>query len=222
MHVVSLNDREDGLVSDVSDEVAVGLRIWLTRNQFELVAPVGGDSASFGDRQDTWDRNGTRVRLTRDRGQWWCDLSRLGSNVWLDLDDVAGALGVKFTDPVERLATAASSIDDRVFDALSTGDGTYQQMQPRNSAIGGVLVLASRGLLLWVVVPVASVVWLAVALPLRKRGVTFFQYLGWVDLNLIAFLQRGPLRPLVRRPASFVPSIDMPSVAHRLRTADPA
>ncbi|GAA3517886.1 hypothetical protein GCM10022234_11660 [Aeromicrobium panaciterrae] len=106
---------------------------------------------------------------------------------------------------------------------MSHGDHevTNEQMEPQNSVFGSLLVLVLRGFLLWVVVPVAAVVWLVAARPHRKRGVTFVQYLGWVDLNLIAFLQRGPLRPVVRRPARFVPSTDMPSVTHRLRVIDP-
>lgn len=97
-----------------------------------------------------------------------------------------------------------------------TGDERSQ-----NSIVGGLLVLIARGVLLWLVVPSASVIWLAVGFRLRERGVSFFQYLGWIDLNLIAFLQRGVFRFAVRSPAGFVPSRDMPSVTHRLRTIDP-
>lgn len=64
--------------------------------------------------------SGTRFRLTRDRGQWWYDISRDGADLWLDVDGVAGAMGSKSTIPVERVADLASSIDDRVFVALST------------------------------------------------------------------------------------------------------
>lgn len=105
-------------VSELTVEEAEAVRGWLARHEFEHVSSIGGDSATFSDRQDVWERAGTLLRLTRDRGQWWYDLSRAGSTVWLGVDGVAGALGVKVDAPVERVAAVASSIDDRVFDAL--------------------------------------------------------------------------------------------------------
>ncbi len=98
---------------------------------------------------------------------------------------------------------------------------THAEPQRRNSIVVGVLVLLTRSFLLWIVIPVWSVVWLARAISLHRRGITYGQYLGWVDLNLIAFLQRGVFRPLVRWPAPFVPSSEMPSVTHRISRTDP-
>jgi len=98
-----------------------------------------------------------------------------------------------------------------------TGDG-----QPRNSVVGGIAVLFVRGLLLWLVVPMAAIVWPILALWLRRGGVTFGGYLGWLDLNLISCLQRTILRPLVRAPVDWVPARDMARVVHRLRAVDPA
>lgn len=91
----------------------------------------------------------------------------------------------------------------------------------RNSVVGGLLVLFARGVLLWVVVPIASLVWVLVAIRLRRRGVTFGQYLGWVDVNLVAFLQRTLFRPVVRSRTPFVPPLEIPSVSHRLHPLDP-
>ena len=106
-------------MSELTEEDAEAVRSWLDRNQFELVSSVGGGSAGFGDRREVWQRDRTLLRLTRDRGQWWYDLSRSGASLWLDVDGVAGALGSKSTAPVERVAEV-STIDDRVFGALST------------------------------------------------------------------------------------------------------
>lgn len=106
-------------MSELTAAQAEAVRSWLDRNQFQHVSSIGGDSTGFGDRQDVWEREGTLFRLTRDRGQWWCDLSRSGANLWLDVDGVATALGSKSTAPVERAADVAS-IDDRVFGALRT------------------------------------------------------------------------------------------------------
>jgi hypothetical protein len=105
-------------VSELTVEEVEAVRGWPARHEFEQISSVGGGLTAFGDRQDVWEREGTLVRLTRDRGQWWYDLSRSGSSVWLDVDGVAGALGMKSVAPAERVADVAS-IDDRVFDALS-------------------------------------------------------------------------------------------------------
>jgi len=112
--------RQDVYMSRLTDEDAEDVRLWLSRNAFKDVSSVGGDTTDFGDRQDTWERDGTLVRLTRDRGQWWYDMSRTGTGSWLDVDTVSGAMGYKLTAPVERVAYIASSIDDRVFGALLT------------------------------------------------------------------------------------------------------
>jgi hypothetical protein len=91
----------------------------------------------------------------------------------------------------------------------------------RNSIVGGLMILFARGLLLWIVVPIGTVGRIFAELWLRRSGVRFLQYLGWIDLNLIAFLQRVVFRPLVRRPSDFVPARKMSSMTHRLRAIDP-
>jgi len=63
---------------------------------------------------------------------------------------------------------------------------TVNHPEQRNPVVGGLLVLLVRGVLLWLVVPLAALVWLFVAIPLRRSGVRFLQYLGWVDLNLLS------------------------------------
>jgi hypothetical protein len=107
-------------MSELTDDDAEEVRRWLGRNEFEHLSTAGGNTTGFGDRQDIWERGGTLIRVTRDRGQWWCDMSRTGAGSWLDVDTVAGAMGYKLTACVERVAYVASSIDDRVFGALIT------------------------------------------------------------------------------------------------------
>jgi hypothetical protein len=107
-------------MSELTDEDAGDVRDWLDRNQFQHVSSLGGDTTAFGDRQDVWERDGTLVRLSHDRGQRWYDMSRSGTNAWLDVDSVAAAMGYKLTTPVERVADVASSIDDRVLATLRT------------------------------------------------------------------------------------------------------
>jgi hypothetical protein len=70
------------------------------------------------------------------------------------------------------------------------------------SAFAGVVLLLVRGLLLWLVIPIASLVWLVLCVWLLRKGVGLRQFLGWVDLNSVAFLQRSILRPFVPSPAA--------------------
>src|SRR4051794_16348897 len=105
-------------MAELTDEDAEAVRHWLGSNRFQHISTAGGGSAAFGDRQDAWERDGTLVRLTRDRGQWWYDMSRSGTDDWLDVDAVTAAMGYKQTAPVERVEVVAASIDDRVFGSL--------------------------------------------------------------------------------------------------------
>ncbi len=50
---------------------------------------------------------------------------------------------------------------------------------------------------------------------------TFGQFLGWVDLNFIAALQRSLLRPLFRRNLPWTPVRGMRDVTHRVKWTDP-
>lgn len=107
-------------MAELTDEEVHELQSWLDANRFERVSSVGGDNAGFGDRQDVWERGGTRLRVTRDRGQWFYDLSRSGASVWLDVDRVVEAMGYKSARAMERAADVASFVDDRVFESLKT------------------------------------------------------------------------------------------------------
>ncbi len=98
---------------------------------------------------------------------------------------------------------------------MSPEGGTRQ-----NSVAAGVALLVLRGILLWVVVPLAALAWLVSFNWLR--GVSAGQFLGWIDLNLIAFLSRSILRPLFRAPPPWIPVSQMSRVTHRLRWIDPA
>jgi hypothetical protein len=107
-------------MAELTDEDAEAVRPWRKGHQFDHVSTAGGDTAGFGDRQDVWERNGTLVRLTRERSQWWYDISRTGTDDWLDADEVTAAMRNKRTAPVERVQVVAASINDRVFGALRT------------------------------------------------------------------------------------------------------
>ncbi|HEY2640706.1 MAG TPA: hypothetical protein VGI66_12590 [Streptosporangiaceae bacterium] len=93
---------------------------------------------------------------------------------------------------------------------------------PRNPFIAGLLLLLVRGVLLWAVIPVAMCLWPFAYPGLRKHGVRFGEFLGWVDLNLMASLSQIVLRPLFRDPLPWVAWREMPHVTHRVRWIDPA
>jgi hypothetical protein len=83
-------------------------------------------------------------------------------------------------------------------------------------------LLLVRGVLLWAVVPAAFCVWMIVSLRPGRRRVGVGRFVGWVDLNLIAFLERGVLRPLFPTRAEWVGWSGMATVTHRVRLLDPA
>jgi hypothetical protein len=87
--------------------------------------------------------------------------------------------------------------------------------------VAGLALLVVRGALLWVVVPLAVLVWFLSFAWLWHRDVTFGQFLGWIDLNLMALLSRSILRPLFRVPPSWAPASQMSRVTHRVLWTDP-
>ncbi len=105
-------------MTELTTDEAEAVVDWLDSHQFKKVSSVGGHLAPFGDSQEVWNRDGTLVRLTRDRGQWWCDLSRSNAKAWLEMDTIAGVMGFESSTPIDRLSELTSLIDDRVFSAL--------------------------------------------------------------------------------------------------------
>ena len=90
----------------------------------------------------------------------------------------------------------------------------------QNPVAAGIVLLFIRGVLLWVVIPVAACAWVLGARWLSPRGVRFGHFLGWVDLNLVAFLARIVLRPFFRAPPPWVPASIMSQVTHRVTGLD--
>ena len=60
--------------------------------------------------------------------------------------------------------------------------------------------LTLRGILLWIVVPATTLVWLLAWPCWHHKKVGCAQLIGWADLNPAAAIQRSLLRPLVRNP----------------------
>jgi hypothetical protein len=84
------------------------------------------------------------------------------------------------------------------------------------SGIAALALLFARGILLWLVIPLGSAVWVLVIS--WGRRVTLGEFLGWLDLNLVAALQRSLLVLLIQRPTvEFQPLRNMAGTVHRVR-----
>jgi hypothetical protein len=88
----------------------------------------------------------------------------------------------------------------------------------RNSTIARFLLMCVHGFLVWMAVPLATLAWL---LAFQWRKAPLGQFIGWVDLNLVAGLQRTVLRPITRAPVNWVPYCDLSGVTHRIHPLDP-
>ena len=79
-------------------------------------------------------------------------------------------------------------------------------------------ILPLRGFLLWLVIPVGFVAWLAYFR--WTRSASLRQCLKWFDLNLVALLQRLLKRSTIEPDVPWVPSRMMPSVTLRSKPND--
>jgi hypothetical protein len=94
--------------------------------------------------------------------------------------------------------------------------------QTRLPVLVALLLLAIRGVLLWLLVPLALLWWVVAWPVLRRRSVRLAQLLGWADLNLVAAIERSILRPLIGSPLPWVPASELSAVTHRIGFTDPA
>ena len=83
--------------------------------------------------------------------------------------------------------------------------------------LGFFLLLLVRGHLLWIALPLATLMWVLRGpyAIVRRRPLKLGAMLGWVDLNLIAILTRSILRPFAREPVRFIPWKEVTAVDHR-------
>lgn len=101
-------------------------------------------------------------------------------------------------------------------------------MQTRRSTAGSnsgflasMLLLTVHGVLLWVVIPMGCVAWVLGAPWLHKRRIKIGQFLGWIDINLIALIQHSLLRPFYRNVAlPWLSARKISKVVHRLGLMD--
>jgi len=90
-------------------------------------------------------------------------------------------------------------------------------------AVAWFVLLAVRGLLLWLVVPLAFMLWLLLT-PMRailhRSFVAPGKVIGWADLNLTAVVGQILIRPFDRT-VGFTPWSGMALVDHRVSVIDP-
>jgi hypothetical protein len=86
--------------------------------------------------------------------------------------------------------------------------------------VGTLVLLAVRGLLLWLIVPPALLLWPFLVVPLRKRGVSLGQFLGWLDLNLISAIQRSLGQRFFETPIPWTPFRAAAGLSHRVHMLD--
>ena len=86
----------------------------------------------------------------------------------------------------------------------------------------GLCLLLSRGILLWLVIPLATIAWILSWPLMRAKHIRLGQLIGWSDLNLIAMLEHTILRPLALEPYPWTPLRELRNVTHRVGIADPA
>ncbi|MBN9633612.1 MAG: hypothetical protein J0I18_23940 [Actinobacteria bacterium] len=84
-----------------------------------------------------------------------------------------------------------------------------------NDPIAGVLLVLLRGLLLWLLIPLGTVAWILTHW-VSRTGLGNF--LGWLDNNMIAVLQRTVFRVGFPEPSCrWVRFRNIRSVKHRIR-----
>lgn len=87
------------------------------------------------------------------------------------------------------------------------------------AVVAGTGLLLARGYLLWAVVPAGLMLWVIVVL-MAPRDLSPGQVIGWLDLNLIALLQRTMFRPLFREPVAWVSWTGIYDVTQQVRPLD--
>lgn len=93
-------------------------------------------------------------------------------------------------------------------------------IQPILNLAAGVILLSVRGILLWVVIPVATLLWAPIQLTYWDKRITVGQVIAWADINFIALIQHTILRPLNTKPLAWIPARELPNIKHRVKIID--
>ena len=71
------------------------------------------------------------------------------------------------------------------------------------------------------VIPLGLVAWVVLTPWVLPRRISLGQFWGWLDLNLVAGMQRSIFRPAFATRRSWVPARELPTVQHRVSFLDP-
>lgn len=83
-------------------------------------------------------------------------------------------------------------------------------------------LLFIRGFLRWLVVPVATIIWVIGAYWFIRDGAYLGKILGWVDNNLLVVAECSILRAFFEKQThSCVPYVNIADVTHRIGFLDP-
>lgn len=86
-----------------------------------------------------------------------------------------------------------------------------------------VVVLSIRGALLWLLVPVGTLIWAFGFQWLGENRSSLGAFLGWLDLNLAFVLIQGPFSSLFpTAPAKWIPASERSKVTHRIGAGGPS
>ena len=87
--------------------------------------------------------------------------------------------------------------------------------------MGALALLAIRGFLLWLVIPLGTLAWAVSFQALRTPAVTLGAYLGWIDNNIAFLLVNGPFSmSFPNSPVRWIPSANRAAVKHRIGFSD--
>ena len=71
---------------------------------------------------------------------------------------------------------------------------------PTMPDVPAFILVIVRGLALYLLIPLAFVLWLVALLWIGRYSKSLPQFITWVDYNFSVSLIRGPLRPLIPKP----------------------
>lgn len=142
------------------------------------------------------------------------DLHQLGS---------AAALGSPARGRAVGGTGACAAFNDRPSGGRGAVGHYAQTMHgPTREALGDVSALALllvHGISLWIIIPIGFTLWLLALSWTARLGLG--EFLGWLDLNLIAALHRAMVRPFNGSRVEFVPARLIQTVIHRIHVVDP-
>jgi type IV secretory pathway TrbD component len=83
--------------------------------------------------------------------------------------------------------------------------------------VAALAVLVIHGVLLWIIVPLGTLVWLVTLQPLARPAVTLGAFLGWIDNNIAFVLARVLFRPMFPdADVAWVRTRDRHAIKHRI------